>query len=337
MGPMFSGSAVVDWKNTSGLGKDGKPPLVLAYTAFGPPAVQCLAYSNDGGRTWAKYAGNPVVKNIAPGDRDPKVIWHGPTNRWVMVLYVGLPPKGGKGVGHTVHFLTSPDLKDWTYRSKVEGLFECPDLFPLPLDSDPKKEKWVLTAASSEYLVGSFDGQTFTPETKKLPGHRGRGFYAAQTFSDVPEKDGRRIQIGWGREKSHRFGPVSLKPGDANPLKDVNAELLELRLEAEVGAGAELLLNVRGTPVRYDAAKQELHVGDHKAPAPLLSGKLRLTALADRTSLTVWAADGLTYAPFPVIPKADDRSLGLSVKNGSAKVTTLEVHELRSAWAKGSP
>jgi fructan beta-fructosidase len=375
LGPMFSGSAVVDWKNTSGLGKGGKPPLVLAYTAFGPPPSQCLAYSNDRGKTWTKYANNPVLKNVGPEDRDPKVIWHEPTKRWVMVLYVGLPRKGGKGNAHVIQFFTSPDLKKWTYRSQIEGLFECPDLFPLPLDGDAKKIKWVLTAASSEYLVGSFDGTTFKPETKKLPGHRGRGFYAAQTFSDVPAKDGRRIQIGWGqmespkmafnqmmcfpcelslvtaaggprlawrpvkeietlRNKSHKPGAVTLSPESANPLAKVKGELLEVRLEAEVGKDSELSLTLRGTAIGYDAKKQELSVGGHKAPAPLRGGKLKLTALVDRTSLELWASDGLAYVPFPVIPKPKDISLSLAVKRGTAKVTALDVHELRSIWPK---
>jgi fructan beta-fructosidase len=374
-GPMFSGSAVVDWKNTSGLGKGGEPPVVLAYTAFGPPAVQCLAYSNDKGKTWAKYAKNPVLKNIAPEDRDPKVIWHAPTKRWVMVLYVGLPRKGGKGVNHTVHFFTSPDLKEWTYRSKVDGFFECPDLFELPLDGDAKKTKWVLTAASSEYMVGTFDGVTFKPQTKKLPGHRGRGFYAAQTFSDIPARDGRRIQIGWGqmpspgmafnqmmcfpcelslvttadgprlawrpvkeleklRAKSHKVGPVALRPGGADPLAKVKGELVEVRLEAEPSEDAELALTLRGTAIGYDTKKQELRVGDLKAPAPLRGGKLKLIALVDRTSLEVWASDGLTYVPSPVIPKAKDLSLSLAVKKGAVKVTALDVHELRSIWSK---
>ncbi|HNQ87796.1 MAG TPA: glycoside hydrolase family 32 protein [Verrucomicrobiota bacterium] len=198
LGPMFSGSAVVDWNNSSGLGTTGRPPLVLVYTAAGNPTVQCLASSTDG-RRFVKYPGNPVLKQITGGNRDPKVLWHEPTRRWVLVLYVEQP------VGqHTVHFFTSPNLRDWTLASICQGdpvgkpfLFECPDFFELPVDGDPANRKWVLTAANSEYAVGTFDGVRFIPEQRKLPGHRGRGFYAAQTFSDIPKPDGRRIQIGW--------------------------------------------------------------------------------------------------------------------------------------------
>lgn len=196
-GPMFSGSAVVDWKNTSGFGKKGQPPVVLFYTAAGDPTVQCMAYSTDG-RHFTKYSGNPVVKQITGGNRDPKVIWHEPSQRWVMVLYVGLPDNK-----HSIHFLTSPNLRDWQVASIAEGvpgsnyLFECPDFFELPVDGSSGSRKWVLLAANSEYAVGTFDGTTFKPEISKLPGHRGRGFYAAQTYSDIPAKDGRRIQIGW--------------------------------------------------------------------------------------------------------------------------------------------
>lgn len=197
-GPMFSGSAVVDWKNTSGLGQDGKPPLVLIYTAAGNATVQCLASSTDG-RTFNKFAGNPVLKQITDGNRDPKVMWYEPTKQWVMVLYVNLPEKK-----HTIHFFTSPNLRDWTLASITEGgtdgdkfLYECPDFFELPVDGDAGNKKWVLTAANGGYAIGTFDGRTFTPEETKLPGQRGRGFYAAQTFSDLPANDGRRIQIGW--------------------------------------------------------------------------------------------------------------------------------------------
>lgn len=201
MGPMFSGSAVVDWQNSSGFGKEGKPPLVLIYTAAGNPTVQCLAWSLDG-RTFTKFSGNPILKQITAGNRDPKVIWHEPTKRWVMTLYVELP--GGK---HTVHFFTSPNLREWSLASITPGiagsnyLFECPDFFELAVEGAGEgksaKKKWALLGANSEYAVGDFDGATFTPEHVKLPGHRGRGFYAPQTFSDISARDGRRIQIGW--------------------------------------------------------------------------------------------------------------------------------------------
>ncbi len=196
-GPMFSGSAVVDWNNTSGFGKPGKPPLVLIYTAAGNPTVQCIAHSTDG-RNFTKFSGNPVIPQVTGGNRDPKVMWHEPTKKWVLVLYVELPNRG-----HTVHFYTSPNLKEWTLASITDGirgsnyLFECPDFFELPVDGDPKNRRWVLLGANSEYGVGTFDGSRFTPEHSRLPGHRGQGFYAPQTFSDIPSQDGRRIQIGW--------------------------------------------------------------------------------------------------------------------------------------------
>jgi sucrose-6-phosphate hydrolase SacC (GH32 family) len=365
-GPMFSGSAVVDWKNTSGLGKPGEPPLVLFYTAAGNPTVQCLASSTDGGRTFEKFDGNPIVKQFTPGNRDPKVLWHEPTKQWVMVLYVEIEKE------HTIHFLTSPNLKDWTVTDIVKGLFECPDLFELPVDGDAKNNKWVLTAASSEYIVGTFDGRKFTAESGKLPGHRGRGFYAAQTFSDIPPSDGRRIQIGWLqapspgmafnqamtvplqlqligtaegprltfspvrelealRGKAQRVADVALKAGDPNPLAEAKGELFDIVLACAPAAESELTLKVRGVPIVYNAGAQELIVNGHKAPARLRDGKLELRILADRTAFEVFAND-LTYVPMPVIPKAEDRTIEVSVKGGPVKVQSLAAWELKSIW-----
>jgi fructan beta-fructosidase len=366
LGPMFSGSAVVDWRNTSSLGADGRPPLVLIYTAAGSAAVQCLAASTDG-RTFTKFNGNPVVTQITGGNRDPKVLWHEPTKRWIMTLYVETNKV------HTIHFLSSSNLKDWTVLSRTDGFFECPDFFELPVDGDPAKKKWVLTGASSEYMVGSFDGTTFRPETPKLSGHLGRGFYAAQTFSDVPANDGRRIQIGWFqtetrgmpfnqamtiplelslsgtpegprltwtpvkelaslRATSHPLPPTVIQPDTGNPLAGLTAELVELRAEFEPGQGSELVFQVRGATILYDAAKQELVVNNRRAPAPLRAGKQRLTIFCDRTALEVFASDGLTYMPMPFAPQAENLSLGLRCKTGSARVTSLQVYELKSAW-----
>lgn len=207
LGAMFSGSAVVDWNATSGFGSSENPALMLVYTAASEKSVQCLASSVDG-LHFNKYQNNPIVRTIGDGgDRDPKVFWHAPTRKWVMALYVGVPTPAKndpskKAITHTIHFLTSTNLKDWTITGRTEGFFECPDMFPLAVDGDPKNVKWVLTAADSDYMLGGFDGSTFTPETPKLKGHRGRGFYAAQTFSDIPASDGRRIMIGWFQTQS---------------------------------------------------------------------------------------------------------------------------------------
>jgi sucrose-6-phosphate hydrolase SacC (GH32 family) len=204
-GMMYSGSGVVDWKNTSGLGKDGNPPLVLLYTACGQmlkkPWVQGLAYSLDG-RDFTKFPGNPVVKPVASGNRDPKVIWHEPSGKWVMCLYGHYPSKdlddqGKPKQNDVIYFLSSSNLKDWTLMSQTEGLFECPDFFELPVDGSDQKKKWVLTVGNGDYLIGGFDGQRFTPETPVLTGQPVRGLYASQTFSDEPQ--GRVVQIGWLR------------------------------------------------------------------------------------------------------------------------------------------
>jgi sucrose-6-phosphate hydrolase SacC (GH32 family) len=373
MGPMFSGSAVVDWNNTSGLGQNGQPPMVLFYTAAGNPTTQCLAYSTDG-RMFTKYRGNPIVKQITGGNRDPKVIWHEPSKQWVMTLYVELPGKDA-AEKHTIHFFTSPNLKDWTLASHTDGFFECPDFFELPVDGESAQRKWVLTAANSAYMAGTFDGTKFTPETPLLPGHRGRGFYAAQTFSDIPAEDGRRIQIGWFqtatpgmpfnqsmtiplelqlagtpdgprltwtpvkelaalRAKDHDLGLLTLAPGDASPLAAVNAELLELRAEFEPGQAREVAFTVRGATIVYNAEKQELTVNGHVAPAPLRDGQQQLVVYCDRTGLEVFASDGLTYVPMPFQPKPDDRNLDVQAKGGSVRFTELKVYELKSAWSQ---
>ncbi len=373
MGPMFSGSAVVDWNNTSGFGSAEQPPLVLIYTAAGKPTVQGIAYSVDG-RNFTKYKSNPVLGQITDGNRDPKVFWHEPTSRWVMVLYVELQGK------HTVHFLNSPNLRDWSLTSVVEGdavggryLFECPDFFRLPIDGDASRSKWVLMDADSTYAIGTFDGQQFIPEHSKLTGHSGRGFYAAQTFSDIPEADGRRIQIGWWqtetkgmsfnqsmtvplelnltetsegpritwtpvselqalRTKSHRIGAFDLSPGDMNPLDAIDSELVEVRVEFEPSDATEITMNIRDIMVSYLPKTQQLRVDDRLVSAPMRGDKQRLIIYCDRTGVEVFASDGLCYVPLPFNTNPENKRLYLESKGGTAKIASLEVHELRSAW-----
>ncbi|MBN2173149.1 MAG: glycoside hydrolase family 32 protein, partial [Bacteroidales bacterium] len=182
LGTMFSGSAVIDKNNTAGWGKN---TLVAAYTAAGKQQVQCIAYSHDKGRTFTKYEGNPVVGPT----RDPKVIWYEPNKEWVMALY--------HDAGISFH--TSKNLKEWKFESHIKGFYECPEIFQLPVDGNPGNTLWVVYGGSGTYLLGDFDGKTYTPRYGKYRNTYG-GHYAAQTYNNHPE--GKRIQIGWGRIES---------------------------------------------------------------------------------------------------------------------------------------
>ena len=199
---IWSGSGVVDWKNTSQLATDDVPPILLFYTAGGPTTPQEVAFSTDEGKSFSKWVGNPVVQQITNGNRDPKVIWHEPTHRWIMALYVGLEEEGPDRPGQTIHFLSSQDLKSWKVESFIEGFWECPDLFELSVDDNPSNKKWVVTGAGGEYVIGDFDGKSFTPETKKLVTFHGNSYYAGQSFSDIPAADGRTIRMHWLRLSS---------------------------------------------------------------------------------------------------------------------------------------
>jgi fructan beta-fructosidase len=181
----FSGSALVDSRNVAGF-KTGKEDVLLAfYTSTG--RGECLAYSNDLGRTWQDCNQNPVVKHQG---RDPKVIYHAASKSWVMAVYDESP-----NIPRNIAFYTSQNLRDWTFASRINDFFECPDLFELPLEGNPEQKKWVLYGADGRYLLGDFDGKQFHAQSNKQQVWFGN-FYAAQTYSDAP--DGRRVQIGWG-------------------------------------------------------------------------------------------------------------------------------------------
>lgn len=193
LGTMFSGSAVIDYDNTAGFNRGATPAMVVAFTADGHgKQVQGIAYSLDNGLTFTKYDGNPVIDSGAKWDsrdtRDPKVFWYAPGKHWVMVL--------NERDGHSIY--TSSNLKQWDYQSHVTGFWECPELFELPVDGDINNTRWVMYGASGTYMTGSFDGKKFTPESGKHCYTTG-SIYAAQTFTNIPASDGRRIQMGWGR------------------------------------------------------------------------------------------------------------------------------------------
>jgi fructan beta-fructosidase len=199
---MFSGSAVVDWNNTSGFGAQARPPLIAIYTGHSErEQTQNIAYSTDRGRTWTQHAGNPVLAIGSREFRDPKVFWHAPGRQWVMVTVLADQYK--------VRFDGSPDLRHWTHLSDfgpagdTGGLWECPDLFPLAIDGHPGASRWALKVdvqkgVGAQCFLGEFDGTRFHWDAARGPAQRmdyGADFYAAQSWSDSP--DGRRLWLGW--------------------------------------------------------------------------------------------------------------------------------------------
>ncbi|HMD38983.1 MAG TPA: glycoside hydrolase family 32 protein [Candidatus Acidoferrum sp.] len=210
---IYSGSAVVDWHNASGLCQSADPGdpscLIAVYTAAGANwQRQNLAFSNDRGRTWTNYPGNPIADLEQPDFRDPKVFWYDAQKKWVMVAVLADERKAV--------FFDTRDLKNWTQRGSFEiagndkGQWECPDLFELPVDGNPKNKKWVLIVnrnpgapaggTGTRYFVGTFDGEHFvneTPSTQELWADYGKDFYATNSYSDLPASDYRRIWIGW--------------------------------------------------------------------------------------------------------------------------------------------
>ncbi len=209
LGTIFSGSAVVDKNNTSGFGKNGKIPLVAIFTQHSMEGEkagrndfqnQSIAYSNDEGKTWVKYEGNPVLKNPGIVDfRDPKVMWYEPQKKWIMTL----------ATKDCITFYSSSNLKSWIKESEFGatigahgGVWECPDLFAL---DDNGKRVWVLIVSinpggpnkgsATQYFIGDFDGNKFTPLTTDVKWiDYGPDNYAGITWSNTGD---RKIFLGW--------------------------------------------------------------------------------------------------------------------------------------------
>lgn len=231
IGTIFSGSAVIDYGNTAGYNAKDEPAMVAFYTADHPKSQrQCMAYSLDEGLTFTKYEGNPIIDSYdkwqSHDTRDPKVFWYAPGGHWVLVL--------NERNGHSIY--NSKNLKDWTFQSHITGFWECPELFEISVDGNANNKKWVMWGASGTYMVGTFDGKKFTPETTKLCNLNGSA-YAAQVFNNISQEDGRVIKMAWGRISfdDMPFNGCMLLPQE-QILKTVNGGLrLVSRPVKEVG------------------------------------------------------------------------------------------------------
>ncbi|MBB5351448.1 fructan beta-fructosidase [Haloferula luteola] len=236
LGVMFSGSGFVVPRDQSALPITSSHGLGFAYTAWGEGSVipgkkatQAMAFSNDGGRNIIKFAGNPVIEHIVGGNRDPKIFWYEPTKSWVMALY-------HDGDEYGIH--VSKDLVDWEQTSTyhIPGDSECPDLFPLKVDGDDEKTRWVVWGANGVYRLGEFDGRTFTASGDPQRHYWGN-VYAGQSYDHAP--DGRRVHVGWMRGDIAAFegAPFSLQmslPMDFSLRSFEGKERLWIEPSAEV-------------------------------------------------------------------------------------------------------
>lgn len=366
LGTMFSGSAVIDYENTSGFGSKKNPAMVVAYTASSANRqVQCIAYSLDRGRTFTKYEKNPVVdskeKWNSVDTRDPRLFWYAPGNHWVMVL--------NERDGHSIY--TSADLKEWTYQSHVTGFWECPELIELPVDGDKTRTKWVMYGASGTYMIGSFDGKRFTPEGGKYCYTTG-SIYAAQTINNIPASDGRRIQIGWGRisHPDMPFNGMMLLPTELTlqttkegirlvnrPVKEVetlchpvkawqnltsdeansqlkefySADRLRIRTTFKLSHATSAGFNLFGQRIiDYDMNGNTLN-GRFYSPQDPTSMELTADIYVDRTSIEVFIDGGLYSYSMERRPDVNNKE-GFHFWGNRIEVKSLEVFSVDSIW-----
>jgi len=367
---MFSGGGAVDWKNVGGWKTGDNDVIIATWTSTG--RGECIAYSNDKGRTFTEYKGNPIIRHSG---RDPKPLWYpyGEKDKpiddvakklgghWVIALY---DQKGGKNIG----FYTSTDLKKWTEQSHLMGYYECAEVFTLPVDGDKKKIRWIVLAADAQYAVGDFDGKTFTPEHKgKHRLHHGN-FYASQLFSDAP--DGRRIQIGWTRGLgmgaspfNQTFGfPIELslrttKDGVrvfGEPVKEIEkihgkackAADKPLTPDAPVAmktSGA--LFDIRATFEFGKAKTVGIEVDGKKAatfdvagnkingmPVKPVDGKVSIQLLIDRPMIEVFANKGEQIKTSGFKNDLNIESVKAFCEGGAAKLVSMEVYQLNAKW-----
>lgn len=363
-GAIYSGSAVVDAENRSGIGQGHAGPLVAAFTHARKPFGQAIAFSNDRGHTWRLYDnGRHVVPNqgLDDGERDPKVLWHVPSRKWIMVLWV---QKG------RVRFFTSGDLKQWTHASDFAGagFYECPDLFELPVDGAARNSKWVLHDAAFNYWIGSFDGTTFQPSAGPIRGDFGGNFYAAQTWNNTV---GRVVQIGWMRGgkypgmpfnqqmsfpcelflrktiqgirlyrmpvkeiKGLRVGCDSVFNRELDPGEEFclggSADLFDIEAEVKVPPGGSFSIRLHGRDIT--CANGRVQCLGNDAPMLPVDGLVKLRILVDRTSVELFGNGGEVCMSSCFLPVKKNTTVQCHAANGTARIRSLVIHRLASAW-----
>jgi fructan beta-fructosidase len=376
LGTEYSGSAVVDWNNSAGFGTNALVAFFCSAggenrMSIGQPYTQSLAYSLDQGMTWTKYTNNPVIPNVEGDNRDPKVIWYAPSNKWVMALYL---------INNNFGFFSSTNLINWTQTSTFTfpGAVECPELFPLPLNGNTNNLQWIFWAGGGQYYVGEFNGNAFTAQYGPFEINGGNDFYAAQTFNNIPASDGRRILIAWANGGNYpgmpfnggmdfpvqltlqatgstpliyvnpvnelallRYStnswPAQALTNGVNVMSEASGEACELDAQFEPGTATNVTFTLRGTPVTYNCQSQQLSCeGITNALSPV-NGVITLRILVDRGTLEIYANNGLLYMPMSVTPTAGAQTISMVASGSGAQLLSLDLYNLGSAWPAAPP
>ncbi len=397
-GVVFSGSAVVDWNNTSGLqtnpardkaGKIVNPPLVAFYTSTDAnrgkgKSAQSMVYSLDEGKTWLKYPGNPVLPHMIGGNRDPKVFWYedrknpaNPNNgHWTMALFMD---------GEDYALFSSKNLIQWEKICDIKklGCSECPDMFELPVDNNKQQSRWVFWGGNGKYLIGNFDGKEFKIESGPFTTKFGGNDYAAQSYSDIPANDGRRIQFSWMQggeypkmpfnqqftsprnltlrttpdgirlfmepvkeiEKLRLPDPITFSAtlkGAENPVQvtGLKGELLDIEIRFDLKSyhatdtNSVIKTELFGQTISYNPGTQILSLTGIKAPLAPVDGKIKLRLLIDRTSLELFANEGIVQIAKCFVNK-DKNSANLTI-SGNSDLADVHIvaYQLESVWKK---
>ncbi len=367
MGPAFTGCAVIDKDNISGL-KDGEhDPLLLFYTAAGGNSViskdktltQCLVYSTDGGRTFIKYDKNPIVDTIHIHNRDPKVVYNKEEKLWYMALYI---------TANRFEILTSKNLLDWQRRSEISlgDVYECPNLYPLEFEGETY---WVFTDATDKYLVGKVKDGVFTASqrVKHFSFGKARSTYAAQVFHGIED---RTVRMSWNTAQLPRMPfagsmctplEMSLESYEQNlclkgtPVRELskisehiqrkNASQLEaggtisLPLEGKAqdieidlicSEGADVAINVLGLGIEICPDDNAVRFQKESMPAFCANGRVKIRMITDVHAIEIYTGEGKAMGVAHYLSDYNLDELSLAVKKGNVIIDRFQSTELVS-------
>ncbi len=368
-----SGSAVVDEKNLTGLQQGEEKTILLFYT--GRECGQCLAFSNDKGRTWKKYNKNPLIEPGNDNTLGPNVFFDQVSGKWIMTIY-RCPDGDVSKQGISIY--NSSDLLHWELQSHLEGFSSSADLFKLTMDGETK---WILSGGN-EYLTGKFDGKSFIPETKIRKIDLGKNFQAAHAWTNLP--DGKVIQIAWMRggkfpgmpfngqmtfpcelslrktqtgsllcrkpidgldkffDKDLKKKEKNLIPGlKGNLIGAINGDALLIKgiFDPKTSDGFGFIIRngkkSSGTIIKYETARKSLDCLSRQVLVEPKNGKLELEILVDRTSIEVFANGGESVLSSCFTPTEGEDDLVLWTQGGELFVDQLEIYTIKSVWKEG--